>query len=97
MVLGKLIADRSVNNQVKQGIETLGELQRDRAFEVRKLAVKSLGKIRSEAVIPYFKKAQKDANLEVVKVASEILQNYKSYVETFQKELPKNSALREQN
>lgn len=82
---------------MKQGIESLGELQRDRAFWVRKLAVKSLGKIRSEAVIPYLKLAQKDTDIEVVKIASEILQNYKGYVATSPKELPKNSALKEQN
>ncbi|PNW33832.1 UNVERIFIED_CONTAM: hypothetical protein BEN50_18575 [Euhalothece sp. KZN 001] len=64
---------------------------------MRKLAVKSLGKIRSKAVIPYLKLAQKDTDIEVVKIASEILQNYKGYVETSPKELPKNSALKEQN
>ncbi|MFP3326136.1 HEAT repeat domain-containing protein, partial [Planococcus sp. SIMBA_160] len=52
LALGQMIADKTVNHEVKQAIDCLAMLTRDRVPQVRQVAVQALGKIRSEDVIP---------------------------------------------
>jgi HEAT repeat protein len=46
---------------------------------VRQSAVESLGKIKSESVIPYLKQALRDSDPNVVKLASTALSKFKFY------------------
>jgi len=67
---------------------------------VRKLAIKSLGKVRSTSVVPVLQLALQDPDMEVIAVASAIISNYKSEAvsssEFVTEKLPNNSALKAQ-
>jgi HEAT repeat protein len=93
--LGQLSAQNTVNDEVKQAIDCLGNLSQDPSNFVRKQAVQSLGKIPSELVIPQLQLALYDADMEVVAIASAAMERYKGYaVSSSEKNLPKNSALK---
>jgi len=101
LTFGQLIAEKTVDDQVEQALQQLGNLSCDRAPLVRQCAVQSLGKIRSEAVIPFLTRALQDADLDVVASASAILNNYKTdprpSATASEPTLPENSALKAQN
>ncbi|MDR9404241.1 MAG: HEAT repeat domain-containing protein, partial [Halothece sp. Uz-M2-17] len=101
LALGQMIADKTVNHEVKQAIDCLAMLTRDRVPQVRQVAVQALGKIRSEDVIPPLTRALRDPDLEIVALASAILQNYKTYAVSSpvvsDEKQPENSALKAQN
>lgn len=101
VVLGRMIADQTSGVEVKRAINYLEELSQDHASLVRKAAVKSLGKADADRAIPSLELALKDADLEVVAIASQILQNYKSNPIARQPQkvtptLPENVALKNQ-
>ncbi|MFP4134169.1 MAG: HEAT repeat domain-containing protein [Halothece sp.] len=97
-VLGKTIADQPSNLEVEKAITYLEELSQDSSSLVRKAAVKSFGNIKSNRAIPTLELALRDADLEVVAIASQILQSYKSWMNPKSKkvDLPPNVALKEQ-
>jgi len=101
LTFGQLIAEKTVDHEVKQALEQLGTLSCDRAPLVRQCAVQSLGKIRSEAVIPFLTRALQDRDLDVVASASAILNNYKAdpgpSANSYEPTLPENSARKAQN
>lgn len=100
LAYGEMIARKAVNPDGEQVLTYLGDLSRDRAPVVRKAAIQALGKLRSETVIPFLTRALQDSDLEIVALASQILQNYKTYFAStpdFSKEQkPENSALKAQ-
>lgn len=77
VVLGKIIAGQTPCLELERAITYLEKLSQDRSSLVRKAAIKSLGKIESDRVVPSLELALKDSDLEVVAIASQILQNYK--------------------
>ncbi|WP_171814922.1 HEAT repeat domain-containing protein [Halothece sp. PCC 7418] len=101
VAFGEIIAQKTVNDEVKRAIEHLGVLTRDRAPLVRQCAVTALGKIRSEAVIPSLTQALQDPDLEIVATASAILQHYKTYSasppQSSPQPLPANTTLKSQS
>lgn len=101
LTFGQLIAEKTVNEQVKQALQHLGNLSWDRAPLVRQCAVQALGQIRSETVIPFLTRALQDPDLNVVASASAILNNYKTdpgpSATASESNLPENSALKAQN
>lgn len=99
LTLGKLMAEQTVNAEVKQGIQWLGYLSQDTSSLVRKLALQSIGKVRSESVIPLLQSALQDPDMEVIAIASAIMQTYKgcaSSSNSAKANLPENSALKVQ-
>ncbi len=94
LTLGRLIAGKTVNRDIEQALSCLGMLSRDRASLVRKKAIQALGKINSPLVTSHLERALKDADPEVVSVASHTIQNYKraAIAQSSQKQLPRNSA-----
>lgn len=101
-VLGKTIADQPNSLEVERAITYLEKLSQDSSSLVRKAAVNSLGKIESDRVIPSLELALKDSDLEVVAIASQVLNNYKgnptmaSKPKKAAQNLPQNVALKNQ-
>jgi len=99
VVLGKLMAEKPVDAEVKKGIQWLGTLSQDSDSWVRKQAIQSLGKVGSQAAVPFLQSALQDPDLEIVAMASAIMQSYKGYgasADSARENLPSNSALKAQ-
>jgi hypothetical protein len=77
--LGNIAATQSQKSEVQRAIHLLGKLSRSPEPSVRQSAVESLGKIKSESVIPYLKQALRDSNPNVVKLASTAISKFKFY------------------
>ncbi|AFZ16432.1 PBS lyase HEAT-like repeat protein [Allocoleopsis franciscana PCC 7113] len=77
--LGNIAATQSQKSEVSRAIHLLGKLSRSPEPSVRQSAVEALGKIKNESVIPYLKQALRDANPNVVKLASTALNKFKFY------------------
>ncbi|QDZ41187.1 HEAT repeat domain-containing protein [Euhalothece natronophila Z-M001] len=99
LVLGKIITGQRLNLEVEEAIKALETLSQDSSSEVRKLAIKSLGRVFSPKIVPTLELALKDVDLEIIEIASEILQNYKRTLpitrEEGEKTLPENIAIKE--
>jgi len=100
LAYGEMIAGKTLSPNLEPAFAQLENLSRDRAPLVRKAAIQALGKLRSETVIPFLTPALQDSDLEIVALASQILQNYKTYSASTpdfsEKKLPENSALKAQ-
>lgn len=100
LAYGEMIAGKALRPNLEPAFTQLENLSRDRAPLVRKAAIQALGKIRSETVIPSLTRALQDSDLEIVAIASQILQNYKTYSASTpdfsEKKPPENSALKAQ-
>lgn len=98
-MLGKIITGQRLNLEVEEAIKALETLSQDSSSEVRKLAIKSLGRVFSPKIVPTLELALKDVDLEIIAIASEILQNYKRTLpitrEEGEKTLPENIAIKE--
>ncbi len=77
--LGNQMAETPVRAETMPAIASLGRLSQDSDSLVRQSAVIALGKISSEKVIPFLKKALRDADSDVVKGASAAIDKYKGY------------------
>jgi len=92
MALGQIAQDKPPRFEIMQTIEYLGSLCRDASPEVRQAAIASLGKIKSEKVIPLLQQGLNDSNSDVVQTASNAIARYKSYRSTLKpKTLPRNA------
>jgi myosin heavy subunit len=92
MALGQIAQDKPPRFEIMQTIEYLGSLCHDSSPEVRKAAIASLGKIKSEKVIPLLQQGLRDSNSDVVQTASNAIACYKSYRQTLKpKTLPRNA------
>ncbi|MFB6276908.1 MAG: HEAT repeat domain-containing protein [Halothece sp.] len=82
---------------MEKGIQWLGTLSQDSDSWVRKQAIQSLGKVHSQAAVPFLQLALQDPDMEIVAIASAIMQTYKGYTfsaNSARENLPKNSALK---
>ncbi len=74
----------------------LENLAQDVDSNIRRSAIISLGKIKSEKVIPLLEKALQDSDPKVIQAASAALVNFKSYPRISKaKELPANAYYQE--
>lgn len=77
--LGKIAESHGLRPEIQTTIPWLGKLSQDFHPAVRQQAVKSLGMIKSESVIPFLQRALYDHDAEVVKAAHESLTKFKGY------------------
>lgn len=78
IALGQAVTG-STRPEVQRAIQALGTLSRDPDAAVRLAAVEALGTIRSDKVIPFLRRAQRDADLNVVEAASVAIHRFKFY------------------
>lgn len=92
IALGKIASTNGLRTEIQRAIPTLGKLGQDPNSQVRQDAVKALGSIKSEKVIPLLQRALRDSDYAVVREATVALEKFKSYP-VKQKAKPQNLSL----
>jgi hypothetical protein len=75
--LQEIAARHPLTREVESMIPVLGKLTQDSSLAVRQLAVKALGEIRSEAVLPYLEQALLSPSSGVKKTAQSAIEKLK--------------------